>query len=306
MGLSAEFEAHLATGLTTVARCWALTRRDGVTMGFTDHDRDIGFDGVTFRADTGLTALALEQTTGLSIDNTEALGALSDAALREADIRAGRYDGASVSAWLVNWADPDQRHLQFRGDLGEVTRGAGAFQAELHGLTNALNQPQGRVYQAPCPAVLGDTECGFDFALPGYVEMRVVEAVEDEKTFTFSAFQGFDDRWFERGRLEVLSGAAAGLVGIVKNDRLNADGRVIELWEALRANIAPGDQLRIKAGCDKRAPTCRLKFNNFVNFRGFPDIPGEDWLMSFPSPTGANNGAPVVPPALGPGETAQW
>ncbi len=302
MPISAEFEAHFASGLTNVARCWALTRRDGVQQGFTDHDRNIVFDGITFRADTGLTARALQQSTGLSIDNTEALGALSDAAITEADIRAGRYDGARIEAWLVNWASPDQRMLQFRGWLGEVTRGAGAFQAELQGLTEALNQPQGRVYQKPCSAVLGDGDCGFDFSVPGYVAERAVETLEDQKRFHFADFTGFDDRWFERGRLQVLSGAAAGLVGLVKNDRLSGTGRDIELWEALRAPVAPGDLLRLEAGCDKRAPTCRLKFDNFLNFRGFPDIPGEDWLMSYPEASGANTGGPLFPPELGLGE----
>src|SRR5690606_20469724 len=131
---------------TTCCRCWALVRRDGATLGFTDHDADLGFEGITFRADTGLSAAALQQSTGLAVDNTEARGALSSEAITEADIRAGRFDGAGVTAWLVNWADPAQRVLQFRGTLGEVTRAGGAFRAELRGLAEALNQPQGRVY----------------------------------------------------------------------------------------------------------------------------------------------------------------
>jgi hypothetical protein len=33
-------------GATRLARCWRLTRRDGVVMGFTEHDRALSFDGV--------------------------------------------------------------------------------------------------------------------------------------------------------------------------------------------------------------------------------------------------------------------
>lgn len=294
MAISQEFEAHFAGGLTTVARCWLLTRRDGSVYGFTDHDVDLTFNAHTFKADTGLTARALQQTTGLSIDNTEALGALSDVSVREDDIRAGRFDGAVVEAWLVNWDDTTQRLMQFRGNLGEVTRSAGAFTAELQGLTEALNQSQGRSFQAPCGAVLGDAQCAFDFSVPGYVAKRAVEAVEDGTIFRFDDFTGFDDRWFERGRLVVETGAAAGLVGLVKNDRLTAEGRTIELWEALRARIEPGDMLRIEAGCDKRVDTCRLKFNNILNFRGFPDIPGEDWLLSTPISADVNDGSAAI------------
>jgi uncharacterized phage protein (TIGR02218 family) len=282
-------QAHLETGATTVARAWAVTRRDGVVLGFTDHDRDLEFGGVVFRAASGMTARALAQTTGLAVDNSEALGALRDAGLREADIAAGRYDGAEVRIWAVNWADVVQRRLEFRGTLGEVTRSGGAFRAELRGLTEALGQPQGRVYQAGCSAVLGDAECGFDLAQPGYFAEVAAEGVEDA-AFRFAALPGFDDRWFEGGRLEVLVGVAAGLVGVVKNDRLSASGRVVELWQGLGAAVAAGDMLRITAGCDKRAATCRLKFDNLLNFRGFPDIPGDDWLMAHPRQGGLNDG----------------
>lgn len=273
---------HLAGGTTTVCRAWAVVRRDGVALGFTDHDTDLAFDGMVFRASSGLSARALQQTTGLSVDNSEAMGALSDASVTETDLMAGRFDGAGVTAWLVNWAAPDQRVMQFRGTFGEIVRAGGAFQAELRGLTEALNQPQGRVYQRDCSAVLGDGQCRFDLSLPGFVAERVVEGIEDRRVFRFADFTGFDDRWFERGRLVVLSGAAAGMVGVVKNDRLSADGRVVELWQALGPEVLPGDLLRLEAGCDRRADTCRLKFGNFRNFRGFPHVPGEDWLTSYP------------------------
>ena len=86
------------------------------------------------------------------------------------------------------------------------------------------------------------------------------------------------------------SGAAAGLVGVIKNDRLGADGRTVELWEDLRAEVAVGDMLRLEAGCDKRLTTCQLKFSNVLNYRGFPGIPGEGWLMSVPRRSGVNDG----------------
>ncbi len=297
MAFDPNLKAHLETGFTTVSRCWALTRRDGTVMGFTDHDQDLSFEGITFKADTGLTARALQQATGLAVDNTEALGALSSATITESDIAAGRYDGAEIQAWLVNWQDLEQRVLQFSGSIGELVRGDGAFSAELRGLTENLNQPQGRSFQKPCTAVLGDGTCQFDVTQAGYFAERVVEEISDNRLFTFADFLGFDDRWFERGKFEVLSGAAQGLVGIVKNDRLTDAARTIELWEAMRLPIAVGDLVRFEAGCDKRAETCRLKFQNFVNFQGFPHIPGEDWLMSYPVSDGTNDGGSLETPA---------
>ncbi|MCB1350596.1 MAG: DUF2163 domain-containing protein [Maritimibacter sp.] len=290
MALSASFATHLATGTTTVARCWALTRGDGQVMGFTDHDEDIAFAGVTFRAETGLTATALQQTTGLALDNSEGLGALSDLAVTEADIAAGRYDGAAVAAWLVNWADPSERHLQFRGQIGEVTRAAGAFRAELAGLSEMLNTPQGRVYQTPCTAVLGDAACGVDLNDPAFSATGTVDAVAERKLITLSGLSAYEGGWFRRGRLTVETGAAAWLSGVVKADTLSGGLHIVELWETLGAEIAPGDTLRLDAGCNKRRSTCRDKFANIHNFRGFPDIPGDNRLLTVPLRTTSTAG----------------
>ncbi|MCU0828121.1 MAG: DUF2163 domain-containing protein [Tabrizicola sp.] len=287
---------HLATGATTVCRAWTVVRRDGVVMGFTDHDRDLSVDGVVCRADTGMTARALQQTTGLSVDNSEAVGALSDAAISEGDLLAGRFDGADVRAYLVNWAVPGDWLLQFRGSLGEISRSGGGFRAELRGLSEVLNQPQGYAFQPTCSAVLGDSRCKFDTAQPGYSADWVVEAVEDSRVFLFADTGNLDERWFEYGRLDVLTGTAAGLVGVVKNDRTTAEGRQIELWQSIGASILAGDMVRVTTGCNKTAATCRTKFANFLNFRGFPHIPGEDWLTSYPvpdRPTGG--GGPLLP-----------
>lgn len=286
-----ELLSHLQSGATTVCRAWTVRRRDGVVLGFTDHDKDLLVDGVACRADTGMTARALQQTTGLSVDNTEAFGALSAVAITESDLEAGRYDGAEIQAYLVNWAAQQDFVVQFRGQLGEISRVDGSFKAELRGLTDLLNRPHGMAYTPNCSAVLGDDRCRFNLAQPGYFVQLQVEAVEDCRIFTFRDFPSFDDRWFEGGRFEVTTGAAAGLTGAVKIDRLDGLERRVELWQSLRAGVTTGDSVRILAGCDKTTSTCRAKYANFLNFRGFPHIPGEDWLASYPVPGRPNGGA---------------
>lgn len=283
------FRDHLASGLTTVCRCWRVNRRDGVVLGFTDHDRDLAFGGVTFRADTGMTAKTLSQGTGLAVDNSEAMGILSDPAVTEADIEAGRYDGAEVRLWLVNWQDPAQREMRFRGTLGEISRGGGAFHAELRGLAEPLNQDRGRAYQPVCDAVLGDVACGFDLSTPGYSEEPVLTGVVDGLVLSFPDTGQVKD-WFARGAVTVLDGTAAGLSGVVREDRVAGGIRRLTLWEALRAPIAVGDRIRVHAGCSKTPWHCREKFGNFMNFRGFPHVPGEDWLAAVPRSRDRNDG----------------
>ncbi|MBK0326990.1 DUF2163 domain-containing protein [Rhodobacteraceae bacterium F11138] len=290
VGQNDDFQAHVKTGITTLCRCWAIIRSDGKTFGFTDHDLPLHFDDIEFKADAGLSALALQQSTGLSVDNTEAIGALSDAAVRDEEIEAGRFDGAEVKAWLVNWAHISARWLQFRGSIGEVRRSGGAFHAELRGLTEALNRPMGRTYQKPCSAVLGDAACKFDLDSPGYSNTRVVETIEDSRVFRWKEMNDFEPAWFQRGRLSIQSGDGQGLWGLIKKDWFDGAARVIELWEPIRSNVKPGDRVRLDAGCDKRMSTCRYKFNNLLNYQGFPDIPGEDWVMAVPKRSNANTG----------------
>ncbi|MEM9426698.1 MAG: DUF2163 domain-containing protein [Pseudomonadota bacterium] len=281
---------HLASGTTTVCRAWAVTRRDGVVLGFTDHDHAFSFEGITFAASSGLTARAVEQTTGLAVDNSEAVGALSDASIREDDLCAGAFDGAEVQSWLVNWQDVSERSLVFRGALGEVERQGNGFRAELRGLAEAINQSQGRVYQRPCSAVLGDALCRVDLAAPGHsIEVTVLDTSGDAE-FVIPRQTGVPDKWFQHGQVVVLNGAAAGQVGVIKRDRERDAGRIIEVWERFSGGPQAGDEIRVVAGCDKRVETCREKFGNLLNFRGFPSIPGEDWLVSYPVSAGNNDG----------------
>lgn len=270
----------------TLARAWAVRRRDEMVLGFTDHDVELRFEGIRFRPDSGLSARAVVQAVGLSVDNTEAAGVLSDDAITERDLMAGWWDSAEVRLWEVDWTDVATRRLIFRGHLGEVSRNGAAFRAELRGLSEPLNSPQGRVFHPRCSAVLGDEKCAMDLTRPGYFAEATVLS-HDGARLLLDGVAGHEPGWFEQGRLLVLSGEGEGLHGRIKNDRALSGGqREIELWAALGTCPAVGDRLRLTAGCDKSSATCRAKFGNFLNFRGFPHLPTEDWLLTPQAETG--------------------
>ena len=46
-------------------------------------------------------------------------------------------------------------------------------------------------------------------------------------------------------------------------------------------------------GCDRALATCRDRFGNVPNFRGFPHIPGNDFVLRYPRQGDALNGAPL-------------
>jgi len=282
--LSPALAAHLQSGATTLCWCWRLTRRDGTVQGFTDHDRDVTFAATTFEAAAGFTARDMKDQLGLSVDNVEVSGAISSERLAEADLKAGLYDSAKVEIYRVNWQAPDQRLLMRTGTLGEVRRAGGAFAAEVRGMADALQQPQGRLYQYGCDADLGDARCGVNIELPAFKASGAVSAVLGERTFTASGIAGLAGGWCTRGLVRFTSGAAAKQSVEVKAHRAQAGVVTVELWQPPRLPMLPGQTFTITAGCDKSLETCRAKFANAVNFRGFPHMPGNDFVLAVARP----------------------
>ncbi|MBC7767546.1 MAG: DUF2163 domain-containing protein [Phycisphaerales bacterium] len=270
--------ARLASGVTTLAYVWRIVRRDGEAFAFTDHDRALPFEALTCEPMAGLVAGAIEKSLGLGVDTASVSGALSSVAITEEDLARGLWDGAQVDLFRVDWSDPSLRVHLFAGRIGEVRRGVSAFEAELRGLQAALNTPVGRVFSRFCDADLGDARCGKDVSTSAFRSEGVVSEVISNAAFRAVGLEGFAGDWFTRGRLSWDAGGEAE----VSEHRIEADAVVIELLDAPGAVLASGAAFAIFAGCDKRFETCRAKFGNTPNFRGFPHMPGNDALQSGP------------------------
>lgn len=276
--LSADLQAHLESGTTTLCWCWKLVRRDGVVQGFTDHDRKVAFDGVTYEAAAGFTASDIKDGVGLSVDNLEVSGALSSAALNENDLAAGLYDDAAISIYRVNWQAPEQRVLMRSGSIGEVRRTGTAFTAEVRGLAHYLQQPKGRLYQLTCDADLGDARCGIDLENAAWRGIGIVVEALSARRFIVSGLDDFDHDHFTRGLVRFTSGTASGRAIEVKAHTKIAGVVTLDLWTALDASPEAGTTITVTAGCDKRFATCKARFANGINFRGFPAMPGNQYL----------------------------
>lgn len=289
--IPASLRAALDGGATRLARCWRLARRDGVVLGFTDHDGPLTFDGIHYEPDAGFTPSAVETTTGLSADTHEVTGALSSARITDGDIARGAYDSAEVVLYLVDWAEPASRLLVSRGLIGEIRRGDnGLFEAEITGLSDRLGQPFGRAYLATCASRLGDAKCGVDLSLPQHRAQGAVVNVVGSQRFSAAGLAGIADHWFAGGRLVWTAGANAGLSGHVKSHLRAGSEAMIELWLSPPMTIAQGDAFEVTAGCDKTAETCAGKYGNLLNFRGFPHMPGDDVVASYANSGGDNDG----------------
>lgn len=289
--IPAGLQAHLDGEATTLCNAWRVTRRDGVVMGFTDHDRDLSFDGLAYLAASGFEASETEDGNGLSAEGGDVSGGFSADAIRAEDLSAGRYDGAKVEVFTVNWQDPSQRLLLRTAELGEVRREGGLFRVELRRLTHRLDQMRGRIYARQCDAVFGDARCGMSLA--AYRAIATVTAVRDDMHVEVSGLSGFTERFFRYGMLSFTSGAAKGLSADVEDHRRLEGADALTLWLPMAAEIAVGDTLEVTAGCDKRFSTCKAKFGNGLNFQGFPHIPGSDFSYGYADGETVHDGSPL-------------
>ena len=283
----------LATGTTTLCRCWKVTRQDDAVFGFTDHDRTLTIDGVDYAPETGFTPSEVEQTLGLAVDTQEVDGALSSDVISEDDIALGRWDDAAIEILVVDWTDVAHRAVLRAGSLGEIRRGDIAFTTEMRGLAHRLNQEIGKTFTRVCSAVVGDANCGIDLTDPAYAGSGAVVDGGDRRIFTVSGLGPFAPGWFARGVLTWTSGVndwakAEGAVDAVIGDGTPA--RSLSLWQRAARPIAVGDTFTITAGCPKTWDVCRSKFSNGVNFRGFPHMSGNDFALSVAKRSGPNDG----------------
>ncbi|MFG1419578.1 DUF2163 domain-containing protein [Xanthobacter sp. V0B-10] len=276
--------ASLAGGATTLCHGWRLTRRDSMVLGFTDHDRDLPFSGLVLKAASGVAASESAAAEGLAVTGAELSGALSADTLTEDDLAAGRYDGAAVELFLIDWRDP-QAHLLLRaGTIGEVRREDGRFTAEIRGLADALNEARGRVYGTRCDADLGDARCGVNLATPAWSASGTVGAVEGALRLAVEGLAAFPTETFARGRLTFTSGANAGFATEIKSHTLEGGRARLRLWQRPPVPVSVGDGVAVTAGCDRQFATCRDRFANAANFRGFPHMPGNDFVVSVAVP----------------------
>ncbi len=278
---TAALAQHLSQEVTTLATCWRVTRRDGVEFFFTDHDQDIAFDGNVYLARTGYSRTAIANDSSMAVDNLDVDGVFDAAAITESDMRAGKFDHAEVRVFLVNWADLTMSALKMRrGWFGEVIlTEQGAFRTELRGMVQALQQRIGEIYSPECRADLGDARCKVNLA--AFTRTGAVTSATDRAVF-FATLDGAPtlDGWFNGGALTFTSGANAGKTTEVKS--WTASSGRFELFLAVGYAIAIGDSFTVYPGCDKRLDTCVSRFNNVLNFRGEPYVPGLDAMMWFP------------------------
>lgn len=266
--------AALNSGMTHLCHAWLIHRSDGRRLGLTDHDTDLFFEKTVFHADSGMSLSALDIGSALDRSQPEAEGVLGSPHLAAADLKAGLYDDARFSLFLVDWQKPDNRLLLMAGAFGVVQMVGHQFRVGLTLQGDALQHVSGRLYQRDCDAVLGDKRCGFALQKPTFL-WRTQLIRHDRTSLTLPAHDT-PQGWFSYG--EVGIGDMPKIS--IRDDRIRDGRRHISLWQEISGVLAKGTKVSVSAGCDKRFSTCRKKFRNQINFQGFPDLADDKILVN--------------------------
>jgi uncharacterized phage protein (TIGR02218 family) len=266
----------LAGPVTSVTYGWRLERRDGMTLGFTSHDRDVEVEGLQLRAAPGMMPSSITETLGLDVDGLDVRGALTADAIRADDLHAGRWDGARVSIFLFDWSDPaaGQRVLAV-GELGAVSHSGDSFEAEFKGPAAKLGRPVAPFTSPGCRAQFCDANCGLS-AERFRFETTIASASGAVLTCA-PMLPGAADA-FAFGKLRWLTGANCGL----RTEIFSSTANTIELTAPPPFPVAAGTRVELIEGCDKTIATCASRFANAINFRGEPYLPGNDLLTRYP------------------------
>lgn len=272
--ISAGLESHLGSETTTVATCWKITLTNGTIKAFTDHDVDITFNGVTYLSSSGYTASAVQTSGGFNVDNLEVQGFLSSPSITSEELLSGLWDYAEVEIFQVNYNNLSQGALSGRfGTLGEIKTDRSKFNAELRGMMQAFSRNIGQLYSASCRADLGDSRCTVNLA--SFTASGSVDSVTGNRVITDADLVQASG-YFDYGKVTFTSGLNNGLSMEVKSYVVGVLTLQLEMPNA----IAPGDTYTVHAGCAKRLiEDCKNRFNNVVNFRGEPYLPGQDQIV---------------------------
>ena len=261
--------------LETIAMLWHVERSDGIALGFVTHDRDLVIDHVRYHAAPGMLPSSIEMDDGLDPLDMDVGGALSHRLIRADDLAAGRWDGAAVRIGLTDWERPRQGVAWFwHGHLGAVSVQDQRFSAELRGIKTRLDATYAPAASPSCRAEFCGPGCGLSRAR---FEKVATLATAGEDGLVFADLDAADLARFDLGLLRWISGANAGLDSRISGH----DGARLQLDVLPPQSAQPDDLAMLIEGCDKAFATCAARFDNAINFRGEPHLPGNDLLTRF-------------------------
>ena len=264
----------LADAATALSVCWKIVRVDGVTLRLTDLDQPITVLGELYLPNGSTERTAISYTDGLSAQNIDIRGLFDSDLITEEDLLDGRYNYARVTVLLVFSERPELRPIELlRARMGETEIDRGNYATRLNSMSHAFRASVGETTSPICRTVFGDNRC--KVPLVDHRITTTITEIVDARTFKVAAAIAAPSKYFY-GRATMLNGVAAGEGMEIRS--ATADSVIIYL--PYRNLPAVGNQIQIDAGCDYTRQTCKNVYNNLLNNRSEPDLPGQDELIA--------------------------
>ncbi|MEO1731802.1 MAG: DUF2163 domain-containing protein [Pseudomonadota bacterium] len=258
--------------LDNVATFWRIHRRDGVTLGFSTHDRDLVFNGIRHRSAPGMQPAAIRMTTEIADDSAEVEGALSHDAISENDMAAGLYDEAGIAIGAVDWETLESEVL-YSGRIGQIEVDERGFSAQLRSAKYILDQDLVPRTSPTCRAQFCGPGCGLSSAR--FTSRTTITDIDPSTNrIALSSGPGQD---VVDGQIRLLDGPQTGLVFAIMDE----EGAWITLDRPMSQDTPTGAKAELRLGCDHTLTTCANRFGNARNFRGEPFLPGNDLLTRY-------------------------
>lgn len=286
--------ASVQSNVMTWAVCWMVTDKLGGVIRQTSHDRNISVSRTvnsinlsgTYQSILGMQASTVKQSADQSVDNLDIEALLNENGITAADIRAGIFDNVEFTIFLVNWADPTNSGIVVKhGLVGNIRSFANDLATgEGRGLKQFLQQSIVEAYGLTCRAKLGDDRCTVDLAALSYD--GAVGTVVSRRMFTATLTGASEDPapgYFQGGILRFTSGDNVGFEQEVKLDESDTDGVwTFTIFEPFPNPVQASDVFEVEPGCNHLHQKingvwqgdCLDKFDNIVNMRAEPMIPG--------------------------------
>lgn len=257
----------------TSALCLRIVCGNGTAIRVTRYPKDLTMsNGQVYLTGSGFDFTGYESTASLSPSAIDLEGILGFAGVTREAVASGVFDGARAYLFACDYLNPIEDHEPIVASfLGKATLTDSGYTFEEMALIDALNQSVGKTYMAQCPKTFGGQEyAGCKIALGPLTVSGTLTAVTRGTQFADNTRPEAAD-YFSLGTVQFTSGANAGLKPLeIKS--FSAGGGIVT-FEPFYFQPAIGDAYVMTPGCRKRLEDCRDKWNNVVNFGGFPNMP---------------------------------
>lgn len=257
----------------TAAWCVRIECTNSTVVRLTTYPHDLTMsNGQVYLTDAGYEQTAYQATSTMAPSAIDLEGIAGLTGISRDEIAAGVFDGARVKIFKCDFLNPVEDYEEVvEGFFGKTTLDDERYRSEAVSKSDALNESIAVTVTPGCRYKFGSqgvAECGV--ALGPITVSGTVTHVISGTSVRDSAFAQAAD-YFGAGTIQFITGANAGLKPLEIKSHAS-DGTFV-VHEGFYYTPTIGDTFSVVPGCRKSKEACKNKWNNYLNFGGFPDMP---------------------------------